>query len=257
LDSPDVARYRHSPAASSARINGAGIDTCIMHAGQAAGGGDWCEAFAVGDDVVALSIGDVCGHGIAKMEVMGALRDWLHVALLQRVSPSDALEDANRFLQAYDHRENATAICALLDIRRRSLTFANVGHPPPLMVGPYGATYLEFARPDVPLGVCATINPTTHVVSIAPSTLVVLYTDGVSEHERDPLAGAAELFAAAVAAHALPATDAATYIRERLSLTGATRDDAAIMSIRMPLAPVLRRRRVGSRGAVGSARALA
>lgn len=241
MESRDVIHHVDGGSGPSTRINGAGINTCIMHADHAAGGGDWCEAFAISDDVIALSIGDVCGHGIEKMGVMEALRDRLHVALAQGESPADALEETNRFLRAYDDDENATAIVALLDLGRRSLTFVNAGHPPPLMAGPYGATYLEFARPDVPIGVRAAIEPTTHVISVAASTLIVLYTDGVSEHEREPLKGSAELYAATVVAYALPATHPAIFLQERMALTDVNRDDAAILTVRMPLSPIARR----------------
>jgi len=228
------------------RINGAQVSTSIIPARHAEGGGDWCEAFAVGKNLIAVSIGDVCGHGIVKHATMQALRGCIHDALAVGIVPAAVLEIANAFLRAYDRDENATAIIGILDMRRRTLTFANAGHPPPLMAGPWGATFLEFPRADVPLGISATIDATTHVVSVAPTTLVVLYTDGVSEHERDPLTGAAELFAAALLAYEVPMTIPAALIEERLVLTAANCDDAAILTVRMPPAAVVRRRRTAS-----------
>ncbi len=257
MESPEVRSGCDVRSAPLSLINGAGIDTCIMHAYGAAGGGDWCEAFAIGDELIAISIGDVCGHGIEKMDVTEALRGRIHDALAQGRSPSAALEEANQMLRAYDDEENATAIVALLNPGRRSLTFVNAGHPPPLIAGPYGATYLEFSCPDVPLGIGAMVEPITHIVSLAASTLIVLYTDGVSEHERDPLAGATELCAAAVAAHASPTTPPATYLRDRMSLAGSNRDDAAILTVRMPHAPIVRNRQSASRRASGTTRVFA
>jgi len=98
------------------------------------------------------------------------------------------------------------------------------------------------------------IQPTTHVVSIAASTLIVLYTDGVSEHERDPLTGSAQLYAAAVAAHGLPASPSAVFLQQRMSLTGTNRDDAAILTVRMPHAPIQRQRGGGPRRSRETAR---
>jgi hypothetical protein len=71
----------------------------------------------------------------------------------------------------------------------------------------------------------------------------VLYTDGVSEHRRDPLTGSAELFAATVAAHERPGTPSAKFLQAQMSLTGINHDDAALLTVRMPLAPLLRNRR--------------
>jgi serine phosphatase RsbU (regulator of sigma subunit) len=226
---------------SVARINGAQVSTSIIPAGRAEGGGDWCEAFALGANLIALSIGDVCGHGMVKHAAMQALRGSIHDALADGATPAAAIEIANDFLRAYDCDENATAIVGIVDMRRRTLRFANAGHPPPLMAGAWGATFLEVPLADVPLGIGARVDATTHVVNIAPTTLVVLYTDGVSEHERDPITGAAELFAATLLAYEVPMTIPAALIEERLVLTDANRDDAAILTLRMPPAPIVRR----------------
>lgn len=84
-----------------------------MPAGLAHEGGDWCEAFVISDDVIALSIGDVCGHGLEKYSAMVALRQAIRDAARLGLDPAQALAEANRFLRHYDPQENATGLLGL------------------------------------------------------------------------------------------------------------------------------------------------
>jgi serine phosphatase RsbU (regulator of sigma subunit) len=214
--------------------NGVRLSTRIMPAAQATLGGDWCEAFVVSEDLLALSIGDVCGHGSEKFAPMVALRQTIRDAAAGGFDPAQTLAEANRFLRAYDPEGSATAIFGLLSTRRRSLVFANAGHPPPLITSPGGAFFLEFPDTDLPLGIEDAFAPVLRVVTVPAAALLVFYTDGVSEHEMKPLQGAAELHAASVFAYGRSALPAAAVIERRMLLTGSNRDDAAILTAWMP-----------------------
>src|ERR1700679_4213056 len=198
---PIETREVSDPATTSEAFHGVRLSTRIMPAALAAKGGDWCEAFVVSRDVVALSIGDVCGHGAGKAATMTALRQAIRDAAWLGLNPAQTLSAANAFLRRYDSEENATAIFALLDTSRRSLIFANAVHPPPLMARPLGAVFLQFPQADLPLGIVAEIVPALHTVSVPAATLLVLYTDGVSEHGCKPIQGEAELRDAALFAY--------------------------------------------------------
>ncbi|MGA2392691.1 MAG: PP2C family protein-serine/threonine phosphatase [Candidatus Lustribacter sp.] len=189
------------PATTSSAFHGVRLSTRIMPAALGASGGDWCEAFVVSRDVVAFSIGDVCGHGAEKSTAMIALRRAIGSAAWLGLDPAQTLTVANAFLRRYDPEENATATFALLNTRRRSLAFANAGHPPPLLVGLLGAAFLEFPEPDLPLGIMSDLVPALHVVNVPASTLLVFYTDGVSERGRNPIHGEAQLRDAAMFAY--------------------------------------------------------
>jgi serine phosphatase RsbU (regulator of sigma subunit) len=71
---PNESREFLEPATTSAAFHGVRLSTRIMPAALGAEGGDWCEGFVVSRDVIALSIGDVCGHGAEKSTAMVALR---------------------------------------------------------------------------------------------------------------------------------------------------------------------------------------
>jgi serine phosphatase RsbU (regulator of sigma subunit) len=228
------------PATTNGSFNGVRLSARIMPAALASQGGDWCEAFVVSRDVVALSIGDVCGHGAEKYTTMTELRQTIRDAAWLGLNPAQILTVANVFLRRYDPEENATAVFALLNTRRRSLVFANAGHPPPLMAGPFGAVFLEFPQADLPLGIVGEIVPSLHVVSVPAASLLVFYTDGVSERGRKPIQGEAQLRDAAMFAYQASHLLSAGVIERQMFLTGSNLDDAAILTAWTPGVPIMR-----------------
>jgi hypothetical protein len=74
-------------------------------------------------------------------------------------------------------------------------------------------------------------------VIVPPGTLLVFYTDGVTEHDCTPLQGAAELRDAAIFATKFSALPTASVIEKQMFLTGSNIDDAAILAAWTPAAP--------------------
>lgn len=206
----------------------------VTPAKRAARGGDWCETFALSKDVIALSIGDVCGHGVEAFPMMHLVRQAVRDAALRGFDPAQTLAAANRAICMLDPWFYATAIFALLDTRRRLLTFANAGHPPPLMIGPGSARFLTYPAADLPLGIRKVSIRTSRVVNTPASALLVLYTDGVTEYERRPLLGETQLFDAARSAYACSAPATALAIEELMSLPAYNHDDVSILTASLP-----------------------
>ena len=228
------------PHSTASNFNGVRLSSRVIPADRAADGADWCESFVISGDVIALSIGDVCGHGPGKALLTSALREVIRDAARRGLDPASVLAEANDFLRRLDPDENATAVFSLLDTRDRTFTYANAGHPPPLMAGPFGAIFLEFPEADFPLGIEDRLRPAVRRINAPAATLFVLYTDGVSERNRLPLQGESELRRAALFAHHFADVDAAVAIEEQLFLSESNRDDAAILTAWTPHAPIVR-----------------
>jgi serine phosphatase RsbU (regulator of sigma subunit) len=216
-------------------FNGVRLSTRSTPAQYAAQGGDWCETFVLSRDVVALSIGDVCGHGAQAFPAMSVIRRAVREAALRGLDPARTLAAANRFVCDLDPDLHATAFFALLDTRHRIVTFANSGHPPPLMLAPSGSRFLMYADADLPLGIETALTPKLRVASMPDQSLLVLYTDGVTEHERRPIRGEAQLRDAAGLAYEYSVSRAASAIDALMFLSPANRDDASILTAWMPL----------------------
>ena len=206
----------------------------IIAAANGTRGGDWCEAFVAGDGVIALSIGDVCGHGKNKYSTMIAVRKAVHDAARRGLDPAQTLIEAHRFLRGYDPGEYATALFGYLHVKRRTLTFANAGHPSPLVSSPDRTAYLEYPDYDLPIGIEDAFGPVLREVRIPEDALLVLYTDGVTERDRTPLQGEAELRDAAIFAYNFSSLPSAEVIERQMNLSGSNRDDVAILTAWMP-----------------------
>ncbi len=231
----DRSRVRSNEHTSSCAIfNGVCISTRVGPARAAKRGGDWCDVFVVSNDRVALSVGDVCGHGDSSYEAMVGIRQTIRDAATDGCEPTAVLAEANRYVRARDRSLTSTAIVAFLDTRCNFMSFASAGHPPLLLVTSSGARYVTSLDVDLPLGIDDALDPLPHVVSTPPNTLVVMYTDGVTEHERLPLRGEEQLRTAASSAYWNPRSPTAIAIQEAMFARGSNRDDAAILTAWLP-----------------------
>jgi phosphoserine phosphatase RsbU/P len=161
-------------------------------------GGDWYDAIPLGDGDVGLAIGDVAGKGLRAAAVMGDLRSALRAYAAEHRSPERvlALLDAR---PTHD-RWFATVIYAVFSVRARSLTIADAGHPPPLLIPAAGEPRYLSGATAPPLG--SSLGPPRNVATqLSPGDTLLLYTDGLIErrHE-DILSGMTELRLAAAGA---------------------------------------------------------
>jgi serine phosphatase RsbU (regulator of sigma subunit) len=228
-------RVRSSDALRPARAIGEPVVTrWYSAAGGAPEGGDWCDAVVRSDGIIAFTIGDVSGHGAAVAGTMRSVRTSVLDALRFVREPSAVLTVANGFV--FDHLDGqiVTAVVALFDRRRRTLTYANAGHPPPLILTEERTSYLWQPPADLPLGIFPHYFARTHSVNVPEDSLLLLYTDGITEHGRDIVAGELELAQTARSLYAEKNLDDARAIAERMLDNGRGDDDAALMVLRSP-----------------------
>ncbi len=158
-------------------------------------GGDWYDAFELPDGRLAFSIGDVMGHGLQASVTVGRLRQAIFTLAFDEDDPAVVLSKINNVLRRQEETI-ATAIVGFISHDRRSIRYANAGHPPAIVAAPGEApAFLEYG--DVPLGVLDGLTLVTReIANVRPGTLVVLYTDGITEFARDIDAAEEKLIAA-------------------------------------------------------------
>jgi serine phosphatase RsbU (regulator of sigma subunit) len=121
-----------------------------------------------------------------------------------------------------------TAACGTIDLAAKTITIANAGHPAPVLAKRDGV--LEtFGASGPPLGAIA--QPTFEAVTVFAErgSLLVLYTDGLTEYDRDPEAGEERLFEAIRGASSR-STKPASSIVEVILGGKAPLDDVAILT---------------------------
>lgn len=187
----DLARQIQSsmlPAAplfpGQAGIAGRGFMRAARHVG-----GDFYDAFPLGDGRLFLAIGDVCNKGtpaaLFMVRTLTLLRSEAlrleadagqHLARLA-VRCNDLLSESN------EAQQFVTLFCAIVDLAQDRLHFVNVGHNPPLLRLP-GAEPLFMPGPRNPLaGLFPGLAYTAGRHDFPVGSLLLLYTDGITEAE--------------------------------------------------------------------------
>jgi GAF domain-containing protein len=167
------------------------IDGIEMHARYlpaqdgAAVGGDWYDAFAQPDGSVMLAVGDVSGHDIEAAATMGQVRNLVRGDAYGRPDePGPLLAQLDRALHGLGVPAAATAVLARVrrDGDAYRVTFANAGHPPPVLLAPDGTVETWWENPEPLLGLVPRDHRTTHHRRVPPGSTLLLYTDGLVEH---------------------------------------------------------------------------
>ena len=167
--------------------------------GAAEVGGDWYDAFALSGGRLGIVIGDVAGRGIPAASAMGQLRSVTRAFALGDAGergPGEVLMRLNRHHLADTEDHMFTVLYAIVDPSRRSLTWANAGHLPPLHRSQGRvAGYLHGGA--YPIGV-EDIEYAEYARRLEPGDALVLYTDGLVERRGETLDTGFERLAAAV-----------------------------------------------------------
>lgn len=200
-------------------------------------GGDWYDVFALPDDRIAFTIGDVCGRGLAAAVKMGQAKQAIKVAASLQVEdamPIAVLRQANRVIFLNDHHvEFTTAIYGVIDTRNRTVTYSSAGHHPPILVTS-GEDARVMPNHGFPLGVEPEMPDLLHEHSFTyeSGSLLVLYTDGLIEFNRDDAEGLRRLLHASREAFDTRSVRPARFIVESVLQEELEHpDDVAVLTI--------------------------
>ncbi len=198
-------------------------------------GGDWYLTVAPDRrGSIAVSVGDVVGHGLPAATVMSRLRSATTAAALTTPEPSAVLGVLERCAATIPDARCSTVAYALLDTTDRTLTYACAGHPYPLVVAADGTTRFleEGRRPPLAAARQSTSGPAGHA-ELPPGSLVLLYTDGLVERRGEALdTGFARLAAAAASCRMLPVGEVCNELLARLRPPEGYTDDVALLAVR-------------------------
>ena len=137
----------------------------------------------------AFLLGDASGKGVAAGLVASAVQARVNTAArLAHLDPEALMAAVDRDVYATtDGARYATAIYGVIDASTSQLTIVNAGHPPLLIRPPHeGLTAtLALGATGPALGLIEAGQFTARTVTLAAGTMLVAYTDGVSEARND------------------------------------------------------------------------
>ena len=143
-------------------------------------GGDWYDVIRTGRGV-ALVIGDVEGHSVGAAAVMGQLRSAVQAFAASGRPPQEVITHTNRLLTELETDLFATCCYIELDPSSGRALAVRAGHPPPLLRHPDGHTESLELEGGVLLGVQAEAEYPVTALTLAPGSVIALYTDGLVE----------------------------------------------------------------------------
>ncbi|CAL9365896.1 hypothetical protein SUDANB120_00762 [Streptomyces sp. enrichment culture] len=96
-------------------------------------GGDWYDALQLPDGRTLLTVGDLTGHGVTAASGMAMMLGALRGMAMAGIEPGPLMGWLNRLLEASVQPALGSAVCCRYDPASRVLSWAQAGHPAPLL----------------------------------------------------------------------------------------------------------------------------
>lgn len=145
-------------------------------------GGDYFDFIPIDDDRTAITVGDVSGKGVAAALLMTSVQALLRSRAVECGTAVERLiaETNTRLSATIPANKYATLFYGVYSDRRRSLTYVNAGHNPPLLLRTTGIVErLSVGGPM--LGMFPEAHYSAGTAMITTGDRLVIYTDGVTE----------------------------------------------------------------------------
>ncbi|MFF7446296.1 MULTISPECIES: SpoIIE family protein phosphatase [unclassified Streptomyces] len=141
-------------------------------------GGDWYDALELADGAMLLSVGDLTGHGVAVTSGMATLLGAVRGMAMAGTQPGQLLSWLNQLLDATVNPALGGALCCRYRPETRTLTWAQAGHPAPLLFR--DGTGRRLHAPDgVLLGATPAATYEQAEETLEAGDLLLLHTDGL------------------------------------------------------------------------------
>jgi serine phosphatase RsbU (regulator of sigma subunit)/anti-sigma regulatory factor (Ser/Thr protein kinase) len=144
-------------------------------------GGDWYDAFDLGNGRIGIAIGDVMGRGVEAAMQMAQVRTALRAYAFDGHGPAAVAERLNRWWHTRRPVAMTTLAYLVLDPDREQVVCVSAGHVPPLVVAADGSWSLADVAGDPPLGVTRATRYREHTFALRAGETLVLVTDGAIE----------------------------------------------------------------------------
>lgn len=160
------------------------LDLAVYSRTTSEAGGDYYNVIPLPRGRVGLLVADVCGHGVSAAMLVAVVHSLVATYSGPAIPPGHLLAYVNDHLSKLSARSAGkfvTAVYAVYDPDRGTLTWSNAGHPPPRLVRADGTKQALTGERCVPLGIVAGTAYPEAEAALAPGDQVLLHTDGVTE----------------------------------------------------------------------------
>ena len=145
-------------------------------------GGDFYDIFRIGNNKVAVLIGDVADKGVPSAIFMARAHALIAAEAETYDNPGDVLRKANAHITRLEKATQfVTVLYGILNIDNGEFTYARAGHEPPLMLKPDGSAERLPHETGMALGLWEDIILDEQIITLPPGSTLVLYTDGMTD----------------------------------------------------------------------------
>ncbi len=144
-------------------------------------GGDFYDAFPLGDHSLLLVVADVMGKGVPAAIFATITRSLVRAMAVRSHHPAKLLKRLNELLYAELSSVGMfiTAQLVFIDLKRRQLVAASAGHCPVIMHS--GETVRTLSVTGTPLGILPNATYRQQTATLGQPGGLLLYTDGLTE----------------------------------------------------------------------------
>jgi serine phosphatase RsbU (regulator of sigma subunit) len=144
-------------------------------------GGDFYDVFPVGENKMAVLIGDVADKGVPSAIFMARVHALIMAEADAHLTPEEVLRKVNAHVTRLEKSTQfVTALYGILDCATGHFDYARAGHEPPLLLTPEGIQRLPHG-PGMALGLWEEITLDVGRVRLAKGTTLLLFTDGLTD----------------------------------------------------------------------------
>jgi len=145
-------------------------------------GGDYYDVFNLDKTRLAVTIGDVSGHGLSTGLVMAMVKAAITTLVEEGADETSLFERLNQLVfRSTERRAFMTLAFTIFDLERGTIRHTNAGHLYPYLLRQGIDAPIPIESPSLPLGVRSTIVSHTVEVPLKEGDTVVYLSDGIVE----------------------------------------------------------------------------
>jgi serine phosphatase RsbU (regulator of sigma subunit) len=158
-----------------------GLDIAVRFVPMTAVAGDIYDVVRIGPFSTGILVADVSGHGVPAALVASMVKVAFSAQADHADDPAEVLGAMNQVLCRHLEHAYVTAVYAVVNTDRQTVTIASAGHPPALLHRDHQTSSLE-RNGGVMLGVFPDAKYTnTEVAPFGAGDRLLLYSDGILE----------------------------------------------------------------------------
>lgn len=211
----------------------AGLETSLCYRPGVEGleiGGDWYDFILIDDRRAMMVVGDVSGRGVRAATVMASLRYAIRAFVSEGHDPAAILSRLSNLVSVESDAHFATVLCGLIDVDAHTVTLANAGHLPPLLIDGGRASLID-TPVGVPVGVAHPASYQSVTVTVPARATVLAVTDGLVERRGESIDVGLERLRTMATAPSPSLDSLLTSLADGLT-PGGSADDTALLGVR-------------------------